>query len=201
VTTASESAVSTRPAGAASRSCVACRKTARPDALLRIARAPDGRIVPDWRRTLGGRGAHVCPTRGCIAAAIAGRAMERAFKAPVVYPDVEEFVASVRESLSRRLGALLGSAIGGRKAVAGTDAVDRVLALGHAVCVLVASDAGDRSEIERRAASRGVPTRVLVDKAALGGMLGKRPTAVVAISDRGLAEAVSKTLERLQALQ
>jgi len=201
VTIAADSAAATPAARAVERSCVACRRTARADALLRIARAPDGRIVPDWRRALGGRGAHVCPTRGCVAAAIAGRALDRAFKAQVVYPEIDAFLAATREPLARKLGALLGAAIGGHKAAAGADAAQRVLADGHAACVLVAADAGERDEIERRAAARGVPTRVVADKAALGEMLGKRPTAIVAIGDRGLAEAVAETLERLQALQ
>jgi len=183
------------------RTCVACRRTAGPDALLRLARTPDGRVVADWRGNLGGRGAHVCPTRSCIVAAIGGRALERAFRASVVYPDAEELVATARQALARRLGALLGSAIGGRRAVAGTDAVKRVLGLGHASCILVASDAADRIDIERNAADRGVPVKVASDKVSLGEMLGKRPTAIVALVDSGLSEAVSSTLERLEALQ
>jgi uncharacterized protein len=169
--------------------------------MLRLARTPDGQIVADWRGRLGGRGAHVCPTRACIAAAVRGKALDRAFRASVRYPDADELVATAREALSRRLGALLGSAVGGRRAVSGTDAVKHSLGLGQAVCVLVASDAADGIEIARNAAQHGVPVKVASDKVALGEMLGKRPTAVVALVDRGLSEAVSSTLDRLEALQ
>jgi len=79
--------------------------------------------------------------------------------------------------------------------------VKRSLDLGRAVFVVVASDAANRIEITRQAAQRGVPLKVASDKAALGEMLGKRPTAIAALVDRGLAEAVSSTFERLEALQ
>lgn len=183
------------------RTCAACRRASGADALLRLVRTPEGGVAVDWRRNLGGRGANVCPTRSCLAAAVRGRALERAFRAPVSYPEVEELVASARAGLERRLGALLCSAVGARRAAVGADAVGRAFATGGAACVLVASDAAERAEIERRAAGRGVPSRVPGDKAALGGLLGRRPTAVVAIGDRGLANAVRVTLERLEALK
>jgi uncharacterized protein len=183
------------------RTCAACRRVSSGDALLRLARTPDGRIAVDWRRSLGGRGAHVCPTRSCISAAIRGRTLERAFRASVVYPEVEALVAAAHAGLERKLGALLGSAVAARKAAVGTDAVDRAFALGNAACVLVAADAAERDGIERRAAERGVPSMVLPDKAACGELLGRRPTAVIAIGDRGLATAVCVTLERLEALK
>jgi hypothetical protein len=201
VETATTTSAAPRKGRRPERTCVACRRTAGADALLRLARTPDGSIVADWRGNLGGRGAHVCPTRACIAAAIGGRALDRAFRASVRYPDAEELVTAARAALTRRLGALLGSAIGARRAVSGTDAVKHVLGLGHAVCIVVASDAADRVEIARSAAERGVAVRVASDKVALGMMLGKRPTAIVALVDRGLSEAVSSTLERLEALQ
>jgi hypothetical protein len=201
VTPNAETTAAPRATRRPERTCVACRRAGGKDALLRLARTPDGGIVPDWRGSLGGRGAHVCPTRTCIAAAVSGRALERAFRASVRYPDAEELVATARLALARRLGALLGSAIGGRRAVAGADAVKRSLGLGQAVCIVVASDAADRIEITRSAAQRGVPLMVASDKAILGEMLGKRPTAIVALIDRGLSEAVSSTLERLEALQ
>jgi len=183
------------------RTCAACRRTADPDSLLRLVRTPDGHVVVDWRRRLGGRGAHICPTRSCITAAIRGRALEKVFHATVEYPDVEELVTSARDSLSRRLCALLGSSLGARKAAVGSDAVEHMMSLGHAACLLVASDAAERVEIERRAAERKIPLRVVFDKASLGEILGKRPLAVMALGDRGLAVAVFETLERLETLQ
>jgi uncharacterized protein len=183
------------------RSCAACRRTSNREELLRLVRTPDGGIAVDWRRKLGGRGAYVCPTRSCIAAAVSGRALDRAFRAAVEYPGIEELISAARDGLSRRLGALLGSALGARRLAVGSDAVDGAIAGGHAACLLVAADAANRDEIERRAAERGVPVRICFDKAACGEMLGKRPTAVMALGDRGLARAVFETLERLEALQ
>jgi hypothetical protein len=196
-----ETGASPRAKRGPERTCIACRRPAGKEALLRLARTPDGGIVADWRGNLGGRGAHVCPTRRCIEAAIGGRALDRAFRAAVAYPDASEFVAAARDALTRRLGALLGSAITGRRAAAGADAVKHALELGQAVMLVVASDAAERTEIERNAAQRGVRVRAASDKAALGEMLGKRPVAILAIVDRGMSEAVSATLDRLEALQ
>jgi uncharacterized protein len=201
VTTAVESSAAEKGGRKPERSCAACRRTSSPDALLRLVRTPDGRIAVDWRRKLGGRGAHVCPTRGCIAAAIKGRALDRAFHAEVEYPDVDELIAAARDGLSRRLGALLGSALGARRLAVGSDAVDGALARGQVACILVAGDAANREDLVRRGAELGVPTRAMSDKESLGEILGRRPTAVMALGDRGLASAVLETLERLEALQ
>mgnify|MGYP001952388375 FL=1 len=41
------------------RMCILSRATMHPDALVRLVAAPDGTVVPDLRRRLPGRGAHV----------------------------------------------------------------------------------------------------------------------------------------------
>ena len=63
-----------------------CRTAAPRDALRRFATV-EGRVVPDPREELPGRGAWLHPERGCWDAAVARRGFHRAFRAPVTIPE------------------------------------------------------------------------------------------------------------------
>ena len=62
------------------RTCVACRRKASRDQLLRVV-LHDGRLVPDERAVLPGRGAWVHPTSQCLELAVSRGAFVRALKA------------------------------------------------------------------------------------------------------------------------
>jgi predicted RNA-binding protein YlxR (DUF448 family) len=64
---------------------VGCRKVAPQSELHRFATV-EGRVLPDPRGTLPGRGAWLHPKRECWDAAVARRSFNRAFKAPVTIP-------------------------------------------------------------------------------------------------------------------
>lgn len=59
--------------------CVGCRERAPVDELLRVV-ARDGALVPDVRRLLPGRGAHLHPSQACLEQAIRRRAFPRALR-------------------------------------------------------------------------------------------------------------------------
>ena len=61
------------------RTCVGCRAKAASSDLIRVV-AVDGTLVPDVRRILPGRGAHVHPSASCIEAADRRRAWARALR-------------------------------------------------------------------------------------------------------------------------
>ncbi len=63
------------------RTCVGCRTTRAKDALLRLAKTPDG-VQADPQMRLPGRGVYVCPTTTCIEAAAhrGGQAVRRALR-------------------------------------------------------------------------------------------------------------------------
>lgn len=75
------------------RQCLGCREMKPKSELIRVVRAPDGEISLDFRGKKPGRGAYLCPDGACLAKAKKGRAIERAFSAPVspeVYAALEE---------------------------------------------------------------------------------------------------------------
>jgi predicted RNA-binding protein YlxR (DUF448 family) len=64
---------------------VGCREAA-PQASLQRFATVRGRVVPDPRGTLPGRGAWLHPRRACWDAAVARRGFHRAFRAAVTIP-------------------------------------------------------------------------------------------------------------------
>ena len=63
------------------RTCVGCRGRAPSGELLRVV-ARDGAAVPDVRRVLPGRGAHLHPDPACLALAERRRSLPRALRVP-----------------------------------------------------------------------------------------------------------------------
>ncbi len=193
-------AAASRGRSNAERTCAACRRKAPSRDLLRLAQTPDGGVVPDLRRNLGGRGAHVCPTRKCIVHALKKRSFDRLFNARVRYPSADDLLNAIRSSLLRNITTLLASGSASRFLCAGTDASRKCLNEGKAACMLLASDAAGRGRFEAQAKERSVPTRALPSKDLLGTLTDRRPTGVVAIKDRGLADALMAVADRLEAL-
>lgn len=62
------------------RTCVACRKRAARDTLLRVV-LQDDQLIADERAVLPGRGAWVHPTRKCLTTAVTRRLFLRALRA------------------------------------------------------------------------------------------------------------------------
>ena len=84
-----------RPPGPV-RTCVGCRERASRADLLRVV-AVEGRLVPDPRRRLPGRGASLHPDQRCLDLAERRRAFPRALRLPGPLD-----AAAVREALTGR---------------------------------------------------------------------------------------------------
>ena len=65
------------------RSCVACRTKRAKRELVRVVRAPDGRVTIDETGRLAGRGAYLCREAGCWTTALERGALGRALETPL----------------------------------------------------------------------------------------------------------------------
>ncbi len=66
------------------RTCVACRTPGGKRGLLRVVRLPaEAGVVLDPTGKRAGRGAYVCATDACVAAALKRRSLERSLKVPI----------------------------------------------------------------------------------------------------------------------
>jgi predicted RNA-binding protein YlxR (DUF448 family) len=74
------------------RTCVACRKVRPKRELVRIVRAPDGKIAIDTSGKMPGRGASVCPSADCFELAAAG-ALARSLQVGLDKEQIEELRA------------------------------------------------------------------------------------------------------------
>lgn len=68
------------------RTCIGCRKVRPKAALVRLVRGADGRVRVDDGNRAGGRGAYVCPDRGCLGKALHAGRLGHAFKRPCEPP-------------------------------------------------------------------------------------------------------------------
>lgn len=128
------------------RSCILTRDRAGQDQLIRLALAPDGRVLPDVRAKAPGRGAWIGVTQRELAAAFAkGRlrgALSRAFRTGelVVPDDLPTLVAAALErnaldrlGLEARAGALL----------TGADRIEEAARAGRLHALYHAADTGE----------------------------------------------------------
>ncbi|MEZ0326026.1 MAG: YlxR family protein [Fimbriimonas sp.] len=63
-----------------------CRRSKDQDSLLRVAKAPDGRVTT-WKGS--GRSAYICPDPNCIEAALAKVKLDRALRTRVSQEDIQ----------------------------------------------------------------------------------------------------------------
>jgi hypothetical protein len=75
------------------RTCVACRAVRPKRELTRIVRTAAGEIVVDPTGKRNGRGAYLCPQRGCWEKAIRGRQLEHALRGTLTEKDRVDLLA------------------------------------------------------------------------------------------------------------
>lgn len=180
----------TRSSGSvAERTCVGCRATESKESLTRVVRGPSGEIVPDPMRRLPGRGAHVHLQADCLAKAARG-GLARAFRAPVELDAAALAEAFEERFVARRTGLLVAARRAGALAV-GTDATREAIAGRKVALLLVASDAaGRRDELAAAVERLGRACLEVGSKVELGALLGRDEVGVVAVLDRGIADAM-----------
>ena len=84
--------------GKGRRSCIACGRQADKAELLRIVRAPDGRVSFDPTGRAPGRGAYLCSAE-CFAAACKKKKLDRALKTTIDPEERKRLAAEVEAAL------------------------------------------------------------------------------------------------------
>jgi predicted RNA-binding protein YlxR (DUF448 family) len=161
--------------------------------MIRLVLGEDGALGVDLAGRAFGRGAWVHPRPDCIRRAAQG-GFGKSFKKARVDGNSEAVLELVRAAANRRVEALIASARRSGNAAPGSDVAREAVEQGRAEILVVAADA--RASAQALFVSRVAAAGKVViwgDKEALGRATGRPDTAIVAISDRGLSDAIVRS--------
>lgn len=134
------------------RTCVVTRRKGAPETMIRFVRGPEGRVVPDVRHKLPGRGVWVTAEATLVAKAAKGGAFGRGFKAKVDVP--EGLADQVGELLAADALQFLSLANKAGAVVTGFAKVEAALAGGKVAALIHAREAGTDGVEKLEAAAR-----------------------------------------------
>ncbi|MCG8359185.1 MAG: RNA-binding protein [Kiloniellales bacterium] len=169
------SAAGRRAAGDPSRRCIVTGEIRPKRDLIRFVVAPDGRLHPDLKGELPGRGLWVLAERAAMLKACASGAFAKAARRRVELP--EDLPAMVEQGLRRRCLELIGLARRSGPVAAGFEKARAALRAGKAAALIQAVDAAvqgrQRLSALAQAASPGLPEIALFTAVELGRPLGR----------------------------
>ena len=182
------------------RRCIVTRQPLEKPAMIRFVIDPEGRVTPDLKERLPGRGLWVTATREALDQAVVRHAFSKAAKQSVkVAPDLADRVV---ELAKREVAELLGLARKSGQLVAGFEKVDAALRAGRVRVLVAASDGAEdgRGKLARIAGS-GVEVCAPLTAAELAQALGREHAVHAAIKSGGIAEKTIIASRRFTALQ
>jgi uncharacterized protein len=181
------------------RRCVLTGRHGPRAALLRLALAPDGRIVPDVLAKLPGRGAWVVYDQALLSTALkTGKlraALARAFKCtPATLTLEADLPRHIALLLQKRLLERLGLELKAGLLISGADKITQALRAGQCLLVLHASDAS--SDGKRKLSFIDVPAITLpLERDALSLGLGRDNIVHLGLIDPKAARRVVVQVE------
>ncbi|MGI9385607.1 MAG: RNA-binding protein [Methyloligellaceae bacterium] len=186
------------------RQCAATRERRPVEELLRFVIDPDGRVVPDLKRRLPGRGVWLTASSDVVASAVRQRLFARAFRQAV---EVDAALPDLVAGLLAK--AALGSLSLANKAgvvILGFDAVDRAISAGGVLALVHALDAAedgcrklDGKYLRRLADSEARPVVVRsLNADELSLALGRPNVVHAAVTDSGASANFVAAAERLE---
>lgn len=180
------------------RTCIACRRVANKDELIRLANV-QGQVVADLLGRLGGRGVYVCALESCFLAAFSNERLSRGLKQKMAQQDVLLFVEGLKVLLVSRIVSLLHMAQKAGMMVVGATAVGAHNAKNETAFMIIASDLSERS-VGKLLESPRIRRFVFLNKDALGAAFGRESVGVAAVLHGGLARSIARELERYGSL-
>ncbi len=182
------------------RRCIVTRQALEKPAMIRFVIDPEGRVTPDLKERLPGRGLWVTASREALDQAVARHAFSKAAKQSVkVAHDLTERVA---ELAKREVAELLGLARKSGQLVAGFEKVEAAIRAGKVRVLVAARDGAEdgRGKLARLAGS-GVEICAPLTAAELARALGREHAVHAAIKAGGIAEKTIIAARRLAALE
>lgn len=182
------------------RRCIVTRQALEKPALIRFVVDPDGRVAPDLKERLPGRGLWVTANRAVLDQAVTKNAFAKAARQQV---KIDRDLADRVVALARReVAELLGLARKSGQLVAGFEKVEAALRAGKVRVLVAASDgaADGRGKLARLAGS-GVEICAPLTAAELAQALGREHAVHAAIKAGGLAEKTIIASRRFAALE
>lgn len=183
------------------RTCLGCRESKNKEELVRLVTSPDGLVVIDYKGTLPGRGAYVCPTEACIREVFSRRQISRAFKGSQI-EGVEEFLDRLRKLVLNRISSLLSLARKAGKVVDGREGVEKGMERGTINLLVFAEDLSSLSskEMKDTCLKRGIVYYTYLSKDEIGGLIGKGERGALGIADASFSTLLRKEFERFKSL-
>src|SRR5262245_33513603 len=181
------------------RRCIVTRQALQKPAMIRFVIDPEGRVTPDLKERLPGRGLWVTATRDAIDQAIARHAFSKAAKQSV--KTAPELADRVVDLAKREVAELLGLARKSGQLGAGFEKVEAALRAGRVRVLVAASDGAEdgRGKLARLAGS-GVEICAPLTAAELAQALGREHAVHAAIKAGGIAEKTIIATRRFVAL-
>lgn len=187
------------------RRCIVTRQALEKPAMIRFVLDPDGRVVPDLKEKLPGRGLWVTADREVLAQAAAKNAFAKAAKQSAKVP--ADLVERVADLAKREVAELIGLARKSGQLRAGFEKVQIALQHGRVRLLIAAKDGAEdgRGKLARLAASvpgrSGVEIVAPLTAAELAQALGREHAVHAAIAESGIAERTIIACRRLHGLQ
>jgi predicted RNA-binding protein YlxR (DUF448 family) len=126
--------------GESERTCIVTRRAGPPAGLIRFVVDPAGRVVPDLKACLPGRGAWVTARRSCVDEAVRRRLFARAFRRDVTVD--ADLGAQVDRLLEAQALASLSLANKAGAVIAGFAKVEAAIATQEIIALVQARDGG-----------------------------------------------------------
>ena len=177
------------------RRCVVTRERQGKDAMVRLALAPDGRLVPDIEERLPGRGLWITARRDIVERAVTKRLLARAVGAEITVPP--DLADRIQALLARRCLDLLGLARRAGQAVAGFEKVKAALERGDVALLLQAADGSPEQRAKLTPRGGAIPVVALFSGAELAEALGREVAVHVAVRKGGIADRLARDSARL----